>query len=87
MEKPTVINADNQGAIALSKNPEYHARTKHIAIRYHYLRQEVEAGNVIFRYIPTIEQAADGLTKPLGKIAFRRFIEQLGMASLPIGVG
>jgi hypothetical protein len=79
MEKPTVINADNQGAIAMSKNPEYHARTKHIAIRYHYLRQEVDAGNVVFKYISTVNQAADGLTKALGKIAFGRFIDQLGL--------
>jgi hypothetical protein len=79
MEKPTIIYADNQGTITISKNPEYHACSKHIAIHYHYLHQEVDAGHVTFKYIPTIDQAANGLTKALGKIAFGRFINQLGL--------
>jgi hypothetical protein len=79
MEKPTIIHADNQGAITISKNPEYHAHSKHIVIRYHYLHQEVDTGHIIFKYIPTINQAANGLTKALGKIAFGRFINQLGL--------
>ncbi|KGO51188.1 Reverse transcriptase, RNA-dependent DNA polymerase [Penicillium expansum] len=79
LRKPVVIHADNTGAIALAKNPEYHARTKHIAVRYHFLRQEVSSGSVTLEYIPTQEQAADGFTKPLGATAFRRFIDQLGL--------
>ncbi|KAJ5497613.1 Reverse transcriptase RNA-dependent DNA polymerase [Penicillium fimorum] len=79
LQKPVVIQADNTGAIALAKNPEYHARTKHIAVRYHFLRQEVSAGNVIFEYVTTQLQAADGFTKPLAATAFRRFINQLGL--------
>jgi hypothetical protein len=81
LDKPVVIHADNTGAIALAKNPEYHARTKHIAVRYHFLRQEVEAGSICFEYIPIKEQAADGFTKPLGSIMFKRFVCQLGLAS------
>jgi hypothetical protein len=65
-----IINADNQGAIALSCNPEYHARTKHVHIKYYFIWKEVKSGNVEFAYIPTSEQAADGLTKPLEKLAF-----------------
>jgi hypothetical protein len=38
LNKPVTIYADNTGAIALAKNLEYHARTKHIAVRYHFLR-------------------------------------------------
>jgi hypothetical protein len=56
-----------------------HARTKHIAIRYHFIRQEVDKDNVCFDYIETSKQAADGVTKPLGKIAFARFISQLNL--------
>lgn len=80
-KKPTPIYADNQGAIALAKNPEFHARTKHIAVRHHFIRQEIDAGTCEFHYVRTTEQAADGFTKPLGKIAFRRFVNQLGMIS------
>ena len=79
LTKPTVIRADNQGAIALAKNPEYHARTKHIAICYHFIRQEVDKDIVRFDYIETSTQAADGFTKPLSKIAFARFISQLNL--------
>lgn len=77
--KPTTIYADNQGAIALAANPEHHPRSKHIDIRYHFQRQEVEAGSCQFRYIPTAGQAADGFTKPLARVAFGRFVQQLGL--------
>ncbi|KAJ9481429.1 hypothetical protein VN97_g12048 [Penicillium thymicola] len=79
LDKPVVINADNTGAIALAKNPEYHARTKHIAVRYHFLRQETSSGSVVLQYVATQQQAADGLTKPLGATAFRRFVDQIGL--------
>lgn len=77
--QPINMNVDNQSAIALARNPEYHARTKHIHIRYHFLRQQVNDKNIYFTYIPTTQQAADGLTKPLEKFAFRRFLDLVGM--------
>jgi hypothetical protein len=79
LEKPVCIYADNNGAIALASNPEFHANTKHIALRFHRLRDEVAAGIVKFVKIPTAEMAADGLTKPLGKIMFKRWILQMGL--------
>ena len=79
LQKPICIYADNNGAIALASNPEFHINTKHIAIRYHRLREEVAAGSVKFVKIPTADMAADGLTKPLGKIMFRRQILQMGL--------
>jgi hypothetical protein len=74
LNKPVIIYADNTSAIALTKNPEYYARTKHIAVRYHFLRQEVQARSICFEYISTKEQAADGFTKPLTSIMFKRFV-------------
>lgn len=79
LTKPTHIQVDNQSAIALSKNPEFHARTKHINIRYHFLREEVANKNIDFIYIPSTKQAADGFTKPLDKIAFKRFVSYVGL--------
>jgi len=79
LRKPIPIYADNNGAIALASNPEFHAATKHIAIRFHRLREEVAAGNVKFVKIPTADMAADGLTKPLGKTLFKRWIIQMGL--------
>ncbi|CAG7637709.1 unnamed protein product [Allacma fusca] len=63
----TQILVDNQTAIRLVKNPEMHSRTKHIDVRYHYIRELVEDEQISVDYIPTTEQLADGLTKPLMK--------------------
>src|SRR5579859_6270242 len=60
-----VIYTDNQGSIALAKNPEYHARTKHIDIQDHFVRECVENGSIILQYVPTNEMAADAMTKGL----------------------
>ena len=64
------INCDNQGAIALTKNLEFHARIKHIDIQWHYVREQVEKGAVMLRFVSTAEMVADGLTKPLGRLKF-----------------
>src|SRR5207248_6191367 len=66
-DAPTTIRADNQGAIELTKNPEYHRRTKHISIQYHFTRECVENGESELVYVPTEEMIADGLTKALPK--------------------
>lgn len=61
---PVQLYCDNQGAIALSKNPEDHKRTKHIDIRHHYVREKQEDGTIIIHFLLTTEMIADGLTKP-----------------------
>ena len=66
-DRATVIYEDNQGCIALSANPVFRKRTKHIDIRYHFIRERVTSGEVELRYIPTEEQLADLLTKGLPK--------------------
>ena len=75
----TPIKADNQGAIALASNPNNHARSKHINIQWHYTREVQEAGTIVLEYIPTADQVADGLTKPLQRVAFERFRAALGL--------
>ena len=61
----TVIWEDNQACIAQSKNPVNHSRSKHILLKYHYLRDLTESGIVRLEYIPTADQIADIFTKPL----------------------
>jgi hypothetical protein len=61
----TVIWEDNQGCIAQSKNPVNSSRSKHILLKYHYLRDLTESGIVRLQYIPTTDQIADIFTKPL----------------------
>jgi hypothetical protein len=71
------IFSDNQGCIALSKDPVAHSRTKHIDVRYHYIRQLVTYGKATVEYLPTGDMVADILTKPLTATAFRRCIQGL----------
>ena len=63
--KAIKLHADNQGAIALSKNAVHHKRTKHIDIRYHFIRYEVENKIVYLIYVPSSENVADMFTKHL----------------------
>ncbi|TMW61094.1 hypothetical protein Poli38472_014555 [Pythium oligandrum] len=72
---------DNQGAIALAKNPEFHKRTKHIDIRYHFVREKVEDGQVVLEYCPTQEMLADLMTKPLAAAQFDALRTKLGIYS------
>ena len=55
---------DNQGALALVKNPHLHERSKHIDIHYHYIRDLAEKGKLEIIYIPTTDILADRITKP-----------------------
>jgi hypothetical protein len=73
------IRADNQGAIALTKNPHLHDRSRHIDICYHHIRDLQEREKISVTYIPTDEMIADGFTKPLQRIAFTKFKSFLGM--------
>jgi hypothetical protein len=75
----TIIYGDNQGAIALAKNPQFHARTKHIDIQHHFVREKVAEGHVDLQYISTSEQVADGLTKALCRDKFEAFRKAVGV--------
>ena len=66
-----LLYCDNQGAIFLATNPAQEQRSKHIGIRYHYIRECVEEGDKIdLFYIPTREQIADIFTKNLSPVKF-----------------
>ena len=70
------LGVDNQGAISLAKNPVHHQRSKHIDIRYHFIRDEIQNGNVNLFYVPTKENTADIFTKPVShkRLEFFRYI-------------
>lgn len=78
---PSIIKCDNQGAIAISENPKFHSRVKHIDIRFHYLRDAVERGEVQIEYISSEDNPADILTKSLGATIHRR---QIGLLRLDL---
>ena len=77
--RPAVIHGDNQGSLYLAENPQYHQKTKHIDVQYHYIRQEIKAGNIVLDYVPTENMAADGVTKPLPLTGHQRFVKLLNM--------
>jgi len=62
---PTTLYSDNQGAIALAKDHQYHAHTKHIDICFHFICWTVEEGKISLIYCPTDEMVADAMTKAL----------------------
>ena len=65
-----MIFEDNQGTIALSKNPVKRQRSKHIDIRYHFIRTVKNTVKVVVKYCPTVDMAADLLTKAAIKFQF-----------------
>jgi hypothetical protein len=69
-----IVFSDSQSAIALAKNPVHHRRSKHIDIRYHFVRSLVENGFVL-SYVPSEEMLADMFTKPVGKVILARLIK------------
>jgi hypothetical protein len=77
--EPTIIHCDNQSGIKLSENPVFHDRSKHIDIRYHFIRDCVQRGAVQLQYVPTDEQVADILTKALMKGKFVYFRDKMGI--------
>ena len=78
----TVVYEDNQGAMSLSKNPKDHSRTKHIDVKYHYVRESVENDIIGVVYCPTAEMTADTLTKGLSKPKFEKFREAMGVMDI-----
>jgi hypothetical protein len=79
VEDEKQILEDNQGAIALANNPAYHARTKHIDIRYHFVRECVENGDITLTYCNTKDMVADALTKALPKERHWILLGKMGM--------
>ena len=62
----------------------FHDKSKHIKIKYHYIRDMVQRGAVILQYVATDEQIADVLTKPLAKVKFEYFREKLGVLQIEV---
>ena len=73
----TVIFEDNQSCIALAKNPVYHARTKHIDIRHHFIREKLEDREIDVHYISTDRMLADMFTKALPRPKLAQFVAEL----------
>jgi len=73
------IRCDNTSAINLIKNPIQHSRTKHIEIRYHFIRDHVQNGNIKIEFVASENQLADIFTKPLNEETFCKIRREIGM--------
>ncbi|WVZ58506.1 hypothetical protein U9M48_008777 [Paspalum notatum var. saurae] len=80
-----ILRIDNNSAIELAKNPVLHSRSKHIDIKFHFIRDCVEKRQVILEQVGTSQQLADVFTKPLGKNKFEEMKNQVGMVVIQQG--
>lgn len=81
---PPTLYCNNQGAIALLKNPLYQHRTRHIDVRLHWIRQHLAEGAFELKYVPTGNNLADRMTKVISPQLTRKFLSSLRLVSLQI---
>ena len=74
-----MLKVDNKSAIPLIKNPVLHGQSKHIEVKYHFIRESTEKGQIIVDYIRSEAQLGDLLTKPLGKVKFHELRTKIGL--------
>jgi hypothetical protein len=79
LSKPIILHVDNQAAIAMAKNSSFHSRTKHIALRYHFIREQVALKSVFISWIDTHHNCADLFTKALDSTKTKFFSSHLGL--------
>ena len=81
LQQPPVLWCDNLGATYLSANPVFHARSKHIEIDFHFVRERVTNKQLQIKLISTGDQLADGFTKALSVQKFEEFRSNLNLKS------
>jgi len=86
VDRQVVIYCDNLSNIQLARNLVFHARTKHIEVHYHFIREKVLASEIDLTYVSTEDQVADIFTKVLGAEKHRRFRSMLGMMELELSL-
>ena len=76
---PPALMVNNQPTIALAKNPVLHDQSKHIDVKFHFLRNCVDGGQIVIEFVETGQQLADVLTKPLGRLRLMKLKKMIGM--------
>ena len=81
--KPTILKCDNHSSIKLAHIPIYHARTKHIEIQHHFVREKIQSNEIDLIYCNTNDNMADIFTKPLRKKNFEECRKHSGVVENP----
>lgn len=81
-EFPNIIKGDNEGSISMAKNPQFHKRSKHIATRFHWIRDLVQNGIISIESCRDPEQTADILTKPLARPKHQTHLKEMGLITM-----
>jgi hypothetical protein len=79
---PVTIHCDSTIALAYAKDPKYHGRTKHIDIRYHYIRDVIAQKEVVLKHISMSHMIVDPLTKPIARDVFQAHVRSLGLCRM-----
>jgi hypothetical protein len=72
-QHPTIMFCDNQGTVACTHDPQHHTRMKHIDLRYHFIRDCVQKGVIMVMHVPSTENVADIMTKPLQRVKHQKW--------------
>ena len=87
---PPALMVDNQPAIALAKNPVLHDWSKHIDVKFHFLSDRVDGGQIVIEFVKTDRQLTNVLTKPLERLRLTELKEMIGIEGvqgLAVGLG
>ena len=76
------VHCDSQSAIHLAKNQVHHARTKHIDVRFHFVREIIDEGDILLQKIGTADNPADMLTKPISLLKFKHCLDLIGICKI-----
>ena len=82
-DDPIPILCNNSTTLNISKNPTMHSKTKHIPIKFHFIREQIIEKNINLEYIGTKEHIADIFTKPLQRDTFEYLRQRLGVIFAP----